>query len=76
LDSCTRIYHNGSVIDLDSTGKEKIHDTVKMMAKKALRVMAFSYKQFGKDSVNNDTEKNMIFAGLADMIDPPREEVK
>ncbi|CAG0961768.1 H+-transporting ATPase [Methanosarcinales archaeon] len=78
LDSCTRIYHNGSVVDLGSTGKENINDTVKTMAKKALRVMAFSYKHFEneKDSVNNDTEKNMIFAGLAGMIDPPREEVK
>lgn len=76
LDSCTRIYHNGSVVDLGSTGKEKIYDTVKIMAKKALRVMAFSYKHFGKDSSYNDTEKDMIFAGLAGMIDPPREEVK
>ncbi|HEX7627763.1 MAG TPA: calcium-transporting P-type ATPase, PMR1-type [Candidatus Methanoperedens sp.] len=76
LNSCTRIYQNGSVVDLDNNGKEKIHDIVKMMAKKALRVMAFSYRHFETDPSYNDTEKNMIFAGLAGMIDPPREEVK
>ncbi len=75
LNSCTRIYHKGSVVDLDRTGKEKIHDIVKMMAKKALRVMAFSYRHFETDQIN-ETEKNMVFAGLAGMIDPPREEVK
>ena len=39
--------------------------------------MALSYKPLGKDQNNaSDTEKNLIFAGLAGMIDPPREEAK
>lgn len=77
LNSCTRIYHNGAIVELGNSEKEKIEEVVKSMASGALRVMSFSYKPVGKDPVYiNDVEKDMIFAGLAGMIDPPREEVK
>src|SRR5659263_46520 len=75
LNSCTRIHNNGSIVDLDSVQKENIHEIVKMMASQALRIMAFSFKPIINNSVS-DAEKEMIFSGLAGMIDPPREEAK
>lgn len=77
LNSCTRIYREGTIVDFSSVEKENIHEVVKKMASNALRVIAFSFKSFTTDSPNvRDAEKEMVFAGLAGMIDPPRQEVK
>ena len=48
------------------------------MAQKALRVLAFGYKDVDAVDLSDveGTESNLIFCGLVGMIDPPREEVK
>ncbi|MGM9608225.1 MAG: cation-translocating P-type ATPase [Oscillospiraceae bacterium] len=48
------------------------------MAKRALRVLAFAYKDVDEVDVSDpaDTESHLTFCGLVGMIDPPREEVK
>ena len=48
------------------------------MAQKALRVLAFGYKDVDAVDLSDveGTENNLIFCGLVGMIDPPREEVK
>jgi Ca2+-transporting ATPase len=76
LNSCTYIYHDGSVVKFDGDEKEHILEVVKTMASRAQRVLAFSQKQFKASHPVNDAEKEMVFVGLAGMIDPPREEVK
>ena len=46
------------------------------MAKRALRVLAFAYRtEIDRDDIATN-ETQLIFSGLAGMIDPPREEVK
>lgn len=57
--------------------KEKITNQVDKMAQKALRVLAVAYKNLPLDEEADETlEEELVFLGLAGMIDPPREEVK
>ena len=63
--------------------KDKIEDIKKeanKMASNALRVMAYAYKKINKNIKNSDEvideEKDLILAGIAGIIDPPRQSVK
>ncbi|MBU0668422.1 HAD-IC family P-type ATPase, partial [Patescibacteria group bacterium] len=66
--------------------KEKFHTKNEEMANRALRVLAIAYRelspaeieQFNKTNSfsKEDIEKELVFLGLAGMIDPPRDEVK
>ena len=72
LKLCNRIYKNGKTQKLTDQERDRILKTNGMFAGKALRVLAFAYKEVDKDY----EEKNLVFLGLAGMIDPPRPEVK
>ncbi len=71
LELCDRININGKVLRLTRPLKKKILKQNEELAKEALRVLGFAYKD---SSVLE--EKNLIFVGLQAMIDPPRPEVK
>jgi len=65
---------NGQIRNLTDKRKKEILESSKQMEQKALRVLAFAYKNFNKKE--NPEEKGLIFLGFAGMIDPPRSEVK
>jgi len=71
LEKCNKIYDNGIVREISSLDINKINSVSHEMSKDALRVLAFAYKDIGKFE-----EKDLIFVGLAGMIDPPRPEAK
>tara|TARA_Y100000031_G_C8248509_1_gene399373 strand:+ start:874 stop:3543 length:2670 start_codon:yes stop_codon:yes gene_type:complete len=73
LNLCSSIYENGRIKKLTESKKNEILDTNKKFANNALRVLGFAYKTVTDKS---RAEKNLTFAGLQAMIDPPREEVK
>ena len=60
--------------------KETIKKEAINMAERALRVMAYAYKKVDKKIKDSDEciseEKDLILAGIAGIIDPPRESVK
>lgn len=75
LKKCTRIYSAGNTEALDGAKRAKILRINDSMAGNALRVIALAYKKLGTDRYRKDElEKDLIFAGLAGMIDPPRPE--
>jgi Ca2+-transporting ATPase len=79
LSKCKKILINNKVKKLSSTQKKKILQSLNSMENSALRVLAFAYRPL-KNKKNEysikEVEKDMIFVGLAGMIDPPRESVK
>jgi Ca2+-transporting ATPase len=71
------IYKDGKVRRLSKEERGKILKIVRKMAREALRVLAFAYKEVlpSKEFTSARVEKNLIFVGVAGMIDPPRKEV-
>jgi P-type Ca2+ transporter type 2C len=78
LEQCTHVLLNGRVIMLDNDTREKILAKNEAMAKKALRVIGFAYREIEKKKKYNseNDEAKLIFVGLTGMIDPPRPDVK
>ncbi len=80
LDLSEHIFKDGETVRLTSKEKEKVLKTNEEMANQALRVLAIAYKQLPKNETGkhdeDDLESNLIFIGLAGMIDPPRDEAK
>jgi len=76
---CSGALENGVVKPLDSHLRKEILDTNAQLAEKALRVLALAYRPLEKDLTDYDpsnVEQNLVYVGLAGMIDPPRNEVR
>ncbi len=78
LDLCNKIFVDGKVEDLTQENMDWIETRIHEFANEGLRVIAVAYKQIPKGDYKKDeeTEKDLIFVGLAGMRDPPRKEVK
>ena len=77
LNVTTKIMDNNQVRDLTKEDIKRIQDANANMAKRALRVLALSYKplQSNPEEGHESIESDLVFVGLIGMIDPPREEV-
>jgi len=77
LNSCSHIYRNGQEVKLTDGDTKDILSIAHQMAGDALRVLGMAYKRLPDIAGTAETvEQDMVFVGLAGMIDPPREEVK
>jgi Ca2+-transporting ATPase len=83
LDLCTQyLGMDDEPHELTKDAKDRILAANDHMTKEALRVLGFAYRleqnvPDNPDEISTDElEKNLIFAGLLGMIDPPRTEVK
>lgn len=76
LASCTKIFLGGHEEELTPERKQEILNVVNDLANQTLRVMGFAYRKVSEDILPEEAEKEMVFAGLMGMRDPPREEVK
>ncbi|MBT3704601.1 cation-transporting P-type ATPase [Candidatus Peregrinibacteria bacterium] len=79
LEKCTGVLINGKKIDLTKAKKAALLKQSDEMSKKALRVIAFAYKEMPKKQKDKyteaATENNLTFVGFVGMIDPPRKDV-
>jgi len=73
LSSCDWQMNVDGIVLLDTAGREKILALAQEMADEALRVLAIASKP---GAALETAETNMVFLGLAGMIDPPRPEAK
>jgi len=71
IEKCTHILIGSKKIKMTPKEKKKLLSINDNYASKALRMLAFAYKQNSK----GHTEEGLIFVGLQGMMDPPRKEV-
>lgn len=77
LSSCSHICRNEQEPKLSDNDRNNILSVSHEMAGDALRVLGVAYKRLTDvDDTTETIERDMVFVGLAGMIDPPREEVK
>lgn len=79
LSRCSHIYTGGEVIPLTEEHSRQITENNKALADEALRVLAFAFRDHDRlpEEISTEkTEHELVFAGLAGMIDPPRDEVR
>ena len=72
ISRCSKYLLDDNVYELDETYKKQLADIEKQESSKALRLIAFAYKDSNIDS----PEEKMIFIGLMGMMDPPRDKVR
>ncbi|KGK86124.1 calcium-translocating P-type ATPase, PMCA-type [Clostridium sp. HMP27] len=75
VENCKYILINGEVVPFTSIYKEKVLKAVESMSFKALRCIGAAYKDISNIHESN-LEKDLVFIGIAGIIDPPRREVK
>ncbi|QQG39993.1 MAG: cation-translocating P-type ATPase [Candidatus Aenigmatarchaeota archaeon] len=78
LERCDRILADGRIRTITQKDRVRILSEVGHMGSEALRVLAFAYREIEKRSeyTPEQTERELVFLGIAGMMDPPREEIK
>ena len=80
LPKCTAEQVEGRVVPLSELRRQEILGSAAAMAERALRVLALGWRDYGNhggDAGHSaDQEHDLVFSGLAGMIDPPRDEAR
>jgi Ca2+-transporting ATPase len=80
LERCARVFRNGRAENLTPRERQDILDINGQMGSHALRVLCIACRELPPEAAgspgNGDAESDLVFLGLAGMIDPPRDEAR
>ncbi len=76
LKICSKEQIKGRLFNLTEKRKKEILDNYEHMASKALRVLAFAFREVQTNFSKEQAEQDLVFVGFQGMIDKPRKEVK
>lgn len=79
IGQCNYILWEGKVVPFTGTLRQKVMAANENMAASALRVLGMAYREVRPEERvedENAAESQLVFVGLAGMIDPPRREVR
>lgn len=79
LNRCTYMLWEGAVVPCTPTLRQKVLEANEEMASGALRVLGMAYRDMRSGETagsDKEAECQLVFVGLAGMIDPPRREVR
>ncbi|WP_151734765.1 calcium-translocating P-type ATPase, SERCA-type [Paenibacillus tengchongensis] len=79
LNNCSYMLWEGGVVPCTPTLRQRVLEANEGMASGALRVLGMAYRELrsGETAASEkEAESQLIFVGLAGMIDPPRREVR
>ncbi len=76
LNKCVAELKAGRVVPLTQERRVEINQQNAEMASRALRVLGLAYREFPGDAPDAFEERDLVFAGLVGMIDPPRDEAR
>src|SRR5581483_8203984 len=76
LAKCAAERCEGRTVALTQERRAAVLRTCSAFAAKALRVLALAYREYANGEKGDYAENDLVFVGLAGMMDPPREEVK
>lgn len=68
-------YVNGEAVPMTEEMRNRLLNQNEQFAAMALRVLAFAYKEYERETTIDSIEEDLIYVGMMCMIDPPREEV-
>lgn len=76
LDRAVRVRTDRGVADLDPAGRARIRTTIEAWADDALRSLAFASRALeSAEPVDASVERDLVWEGMAGLIDPPRKGV-
>ena len=76
LELSNRIMTDGTVQRLTGADRTNVSERCDELARDGFRLLASGYKPLGEGFAPENAEKDLIFIGVAAMIDPPKEHVK